>query len=135
MLDAAFLFGVLCASLAASYGDRAAWALLMSAAIGVSFSAFGMPFVLEAWIMLDLAVVLVIIWAGIRWRDMAILALFLPLWGTYLFDTYEAYSASVIITAAQMALSLPASRLWMRLRAFRHRSTGEEFDMRVAHHV
>ena len=110
MLDAAFLFGVFCAFVGACYGRRASFALLLSAALGLAFNEFGVPFVLPLWMLIDLGVVLVIATGRPCLADTAILALFVPLWLLYFVDGQTGYAGSVLIASVQMALTFPFSQ-------------------------
>jgi hypothetical protein len=110
MLDAAFLIGVLCAVAGACAGRRASFALLSSAALGLAFNEFGVPFILPLWMLVDLGVVLVIATGRPCLVDTAILALFVPLWLLYFVDGQTGYIGSVLIASAQMALTFPFSQ-------------------------
>jgi hypothetical protein len=110
MLDAAFLFGVLCAVAGACMGRRASFALLSSAALGLAFNEFGVPFILPLWMMIDLGVVLVIATGRPCLVDTLILALFVPLWLLYFVEGQTGYVGSILVSSAQMALTFPFSQ-------------------------
>lgn len=139
MLDAAFIFGVLCAAAGALSGRRASWVLLLSAVFGLSANELGLPFDFRLWFAFDAAVIFAILWPTrarpAPWRqDWPILILFLPLWLSYLVPSQAGYAASVLISALQMALTLPArhfARRWKHTAIHHH--TWSDFDLRVSH--
>jgi hypothetical protein len=135
MLDAAFIFGVLCAAAGALAGNRTAWVLLLTAVAGLALNETAVPFDLKLWLALDGAAILAIIWPprALR-RDWSVLVLFVPLWLTYFVPSQAGYAASVLVAALQMALTLPAKRLARRWRhtAVNHH-TWSDFDFRVSH--
>lgn len=135
MLDAAFIFGVLCAAAGALDGNRTAWVLLVTAVAGLALNETRVAFDLRLWLAIDAAAILAIVWPPRDWRrDWPVLALFVPLWLTYFVPSQAGYVASVLIAVLQMVLTLPAKRLARRWKhtAVNHH-TWSDFDLRVSH--
>jgi L-lactate permease len=107
VFDALFLIALLSAGLAACCGSRTAAALLLGIGIQTAFSAFGAPFIMPVWVIVDLVVVVLIASPRMTVCDHAVIALFLPAWCFYLIDGWGGYNGSLFVASAQMFLTLP----------------------------
>lgn len=113
------LIGAAFAALAgASARNVTAAALLGSLIFSLALIEIGVPFSFLLWMGIDVVVILFIVRADMKRRDIMILALFLPIWAIYL--TMPAWCAEAIktIVAAQMLLTFPVRRTWAASRAF-----------------
>ena len=83
---------------------------------------------------IDLAVILFILTPPVSVTDTLIVALFVPAWGFYFVDGDAGYAGSVIVTSAQMLLTVPLLRLWNASgRCQCMRDLWHDFDLRVGH--
>lgn len=118
---------ILAAMCGAVSGNRAAFPLLLGVAVGVVLRFFNTPFNPLGWCIMDLLIVLgiVFLWGyGIeyqhmpkpKWRDLAILALFPPMWFLYVVQPSGWVPVVELIVSAQLFLTFPIVRLraWMR---------------------
>jgi hypothetical protein len=134
MIDALYLLAIACGCLAAWKGDRTAWALLAGAALTSALVASGVPFIPRLWFGIDLAVI-----GGIgclserRWRDWAVVLLFLPAWPLYLTEPPYMGTATSLLVSAQLLLTVPYAALWRRMKRTRGQDPGQwtEFDLMV----
>lgn len=148
MIDALFVFAVLCACLGAfrrsGWGIGTNWtalALLASTALTSALFWFEVQFSLWLWLAIDFAVIAVVM-AGAIWRrrlpvtDILVLALFAPSWYFYVTPDPLGPDVSTLAVAAQLLLTFPArrfgqSRLVARWKAnFRYRDEWTDFERR-----
>lgn len=125
------------ASLAALTGACArnvtAAALLGSLVFSLGLIAVGVPFNFLLWMGIDVVVIAFVIRHDMKQRDLAILALFLPIWALYLTMPPWWVEAIKTIVAAQMLLTFPIRRTWAAARAFTARLRDDNgLEMRAA---
>jgi len=113
-IDEVFLVSVLCGCLSAWKGSRTAWALLASAAVSSGLIWAGVPFDIKIWRTIDILVVACIATGPLGAKDLLILSLFIPIWSLY--ERPYAGDGINLIVAAQLVLTLPFARLWLRAK-------------------
>ena len=119
MIDLALYVAVACALLGAWTGNRTAWVLLAYVGLTSALLALDVPFNVFAWATIDLATIAAIIGlAGLRVppREGVIIALFALAWALYPVPDAWAIYATDLIVSAQLALTLPARKLWERAK-------------------
>lgn len=117
MIDALFLVAVLCGFAAAWCGDRTAWALLASAALTSALGWAEVPFMPWLWFGIDVAVIGAIAWRRqLTASDIAVVALFLPVWCLYAADLPYAGAGVNLIVSVQLMLTFPYRRAWARAK-------------------
>jgi hypothetical protein len=109
MLEAAIWLAASFAVVAAASGDRAARALLASFALCVVLETAGVQFNFIFWLMIDIAVAMATIHRAMTFRDVYLIALFIPAWGFYLTPDEARYVGVSLILIAQFLLTFPVS--------------------------
>jgi hypothetical protein len=107
-------------------GNRTAYALLASAIFSTVLCEAGVPFRPSLWLAIDLAVIM---WMVVSWaesvlqgrygkqRDIAVLALFAPIWALYFADWLDWRALAIdFLVAAQMLLTFPFRRAFLMVR-------------------
>lgn len=134
MLDAVLALAVLCAGCAALRGSRTALALLAGTALEMGLSVVGVPFNPPGWMAIDAIVALSILIPPRTTTDKLVVALFGPAWVFYYIPGDAGYAGSVIVTSAQLLLSVPWMKLGRRLRSIHlPENPFDHFDLRARH--
>lgn len=153
MIEALFVFAVLCACMGAFMRSEdgcvafnaTALALLASTALTSAVIWWRVPFSLGRWLAIDIAVIAVVVVNAI-WRrrlpvtDILVLTLFAPSWYFYVTPGPLGPGVSTLAVSAQLLLTFPARiagqvlhRIFARWKAnFQHREEWTDLEHRGA---
>lgn len=133
---------VIAAMIGAVMGNRAAWPLLAGVAVSAALRITETPFSLGAWWIMDLMMILgiVVLWwiniaqgrPPVKWRELAIIALFAPVWVLYLWQPPWWTPAAELLMAAQLGITLPFRRVWDAYRRRRASRASDDPGMMMA---
>jgi len=112
MLQSALWLAVACAFAGAFAGNRTAVVLLASLMLCMGLDEAGIQFNFLFWLLIDVAVIGAIIRPDMRFRDCAVLVLFLPAWSFYLADENTRYIGGSVVVILQLMLTFPIVRTW-----------------------
>jgi hypothetical protein len=112
MLDVLLAVAALAALAGAVTRNPTALALLGSNAFTIALCKLDVPFNFVLWVMVDLVVVLLVMRPTMTRIDVAILALFGPIWVLYIVQPDWWAQAVILGVSAQMFLTFPFCRLW-----------------------
>lgn len=116
LIDALFIVAVACGCIGALRGNGAAVALLCATALTSALTAGGVPFHPALWALVDIGVVMAIMRPNMSNGDIAIVALYVPIWALYPVEGWTAYYIISALAALQFLLTFPAPEIFAKTR-------------------
>lgn len=135
MTDLLLIVAALAALTGALARNITAWVLLGSLVLSEALCWLEVPFNPILWMVIDWLVMSCIIRPGMRYRDLVIIATFLPIWALYIVQPEWWVDAIKVMVAAQMFLTFPMRRALAASQAWLIRLRDEDdnnFEMGVA---
>lgn len=107
LIDLIYVISVACGCVSALRGNRTAAALLGATAITTAMVLSGFDFNAFVWIIFDIFVIVVALSPHLKFTNIAISVLYVPIWSLYTIDGWTAFYVVSLLTSLQFFLTFP----------------------------